>query len=42
MSNQLYELFTRAFPAVNPEADDIKNQIRKLENKLRELGEEVN
>lgn len=42
MSNQLYELFTRAFPSVNPEADDIKNQIRKLENKLRELGEEVN
>ena len=42
MSNQLYELFTRAFPSINPEADNIKNQIRKLENKLRELGEEVN
>ena len=42
ISNQLYELFTRAFPSANPEADDIKNQIRKLENKLRELGEEVN
>lgn len=37
ISNQLYELFNRAFPSVNPEIDDIKNQIEKLENKLREL-----
>lgn len=37
MSNQLYELFNRAFPSVNPEIDDIKSQIEKLENKLREL-----
>ena len=37
ISNQLYELFNRAFPTVNPEIDDIKNQIEKLENKLREL-----
>ena len=42
ISNQLYELFIRAFPSVNPEADDIKKQIRKLKNKLRELGEEEN
>ena len=37
ISNQLYELFTRAFPSVNPEADDIEKKIRKLENKLRKL-----
>lgn len=36
ISNQLYELFTRAFPSVNLEAD-IKKKIRKLENELREL-----
>lgn len=37
ISNQLYELFTRAFPSVNPEADDIEKKIRKLQNKLRKL-----
>lgn len=42
ISNQLYELFAKAFPSVNPEIDDIKNQIKKLKNKLCELGEEEN
>lgn len=41
ISNQLYELFDKAFPSVNIEIKDIKNRIEKLENKLRELlGEE--
>ena len=37
ISNQLYELFDKAFPPVNTEIKDIENQIKKLENKLREL-----
>ena len=37
ISNQLYELFDKAFPPVNTEIKDIENQIKKLENRLREL-----
>lgn len=37
ISNQLYELFDKAFPLVNTEIKDIENQIKKLENRLREL-----
>lgn len=37
ISNQLYELFDKAFPPVDTEIKDIENQIKKLENRLREL-----
>lgn len=37
ISNQLYELFDKAFPPVNTEIKDIENQIKNLENRLREL-----
>ena len=37
ISNQLYELFDKAFPPVNTEIKDIENQIKKLKNRLREL-----
>lgn len=37
ISNQLYELFDKAFPPVNTEIKDIENQIKKLENRLCEL-----
>lgn len=37
ISNQLYELFDKAFPPVNTEIKDIENRIKKLENRLREL-----
>lgn len=37
ISNQLYELFDKAFPPVNTEIKDIENKIKKLENRLREL-----
>ena len=37
ISNQLYELFDKAFPPVNTEIKDIENRIKELENRLREL-----
>lgn len=37
ISNQLYELFDKAFPPVKTEIKDIENRIKKLKNRLREL-----